>query len=243
VESDDAEYEKDRRMRMKGRKLRMRADEISGKTLGQLRELCRQTSTSIVGCIDKTEIVDRLINSGRIEVTEQAPAVEILRSVFMSKGVGDLRHLLKSFGISDEGALEKKELRGRLEESGRVIIVEDGDGAAGPADSMSGYSTLVGEGAASLAEQSSSKDGDMDVDPDTDEAHKPESEAEHQPTQPQQQSPSAAVFKLELQLLSSLPIREVKSIISSYGLDASKCLERGDLIQLLRQDSRFEIIE
>jgi hypothetical protein len=243
VESDDAEYEKDRRMRMKGRKLRMRADEISGKTLGQLRELCRQTSTSIVGCIDKTEIVDRLINSGRIEVTEQAPAVEILRSVFMSKGVGDLRHLLKSFGISDEGALEKKELRGRLEESGRVIIVEDGDGAAGPADSMSGYSTLVGEGAASLAEQSSSKDGAMDVDPDTHEAHKPESEQEHPPTQPQQQSPSAAVFKLELQLLSSLPIREVKSIISSYGLDASKCLERGDLIQLLRQDSRFEIIE
>jgi len=246
VESDDVEYEKDRRMRMKGRKLRMRADEISGKTLGQLRELCRQTSVSIVGCIDKTEIVERLINSGRIEVTEQAPAVEIARSVFMSKGVGDLRHLLKSFGISDEGALEKKELRGRLEESGRIIIIEDGDGAAAAADSMSGYSTLVGEcpEGGLGAEQPSSKVSDMDVDAaESDEAWKPEPEAELPPTRDQQQSPAAAVFKLELELLNSLPIREVKSIISSYGLDASKCLERGDLIQLLRQDARFEIIE
>jgi hypothetical protein len=110
---------------------------------------------------------------------------------------------------------------------------------------MSGYSTLVGAGPEGGlgAEQSSSKVSEMEVDAESDEAWKPEPEAELPPTRDQQQSPAAAVFKLELELLNSLPIREVKSIISSYGLDASKCLERGDLIQLLRQDARFEIIE
>ena len=122
LETDDSLYEKNRKDRMKTRKLRYRLDELNNKRISQLREMSTNLSVSISGCIDKSEIIDRLVASGRIDITEQAAAEEMSESRFQSLGVSELKTLLLSFGLSVENALEKKELRSRLLESGRVVL-------------------------------------------------------------------------------------------------------------------------
>jgi len=261
VESDDADYEKERRLRMKKRKLRMRADEISHKSLSQLRELCRSLQVSIIGCLDKTEIVDRLVKSGKIEITEGCPAVEITRSDFMRRGVGELRHMLLSYGLSDEGAIEKKELRSRLENSGRLVIIEDEKASD---DAMGGYATaradsvLGGDGGGGGGAAGGKADSLDESRPDhhsrTGEHSAPRKiVAEESATQSTASSSapaaaaaptvesSAATFALSASLLAELPVREIKSILSSHNIDASRCVERRDLVDLLRADKRFTI--
>ena len=125
LETDDAQYESQRKCRMKSRKLRYRLDELQHKKISELREISSSLSVNISGCIDKSEIIDLLVASNKIEITEGAPNIEIGHDVFHKKGVGELRQLLLSFGISDEGAIEKNELRERLLNSGRIILIDD----------------------------------------------------------------------------------------------------------------------
>jgi hypothetical protein len=54
--------------------------------------------------------------------------VQLTESEFLSQPVSALRHLLLSFGLSDEGALEKRELRARLLDSGRVTLLLQEEG-------------------------------------------------------------------------------------------------------------------
>ena len=125
LETDDAQYESQRKCRMKSRKLRYRLDELQHKKISELREISSSLSVNITGCIDKNEIIDLLVRSNKIEITEGVPNIEIGHSAFHKKGVGELRQLLLSFGISDEGAIEKNELRERLLNSGRIILIDD----------------------------------------------------------------------------------------------------------------------
>jgi hypothetical protein len=124
LQTDDYAYEQGRKKRMKNRKLRFRKDELRVKKVAQLKEICVSLSVSFEGCIDKSEIVDRLIASGMIDITEGVPTIECSEEEFNDKGVRELKTLLLSFGLSTEGALEKSELRSRLLESKRVVIVE-----------------------------------------------------------------------------------------------------------------------
>lgn len=124
LETDDTAYESERKKRMRHRKLRLRMDEINNKSIGQLRELAQNLNVNISGCIDKTEIIDKLVKSGCIEVTEGLPPMEMTREEFNSKTVSQLKFLLLSFGISDRDVIEKSELRSKLIASGRIVFKE-----------------------------------------------------------------------------------------------------------------------
>ena len=253
VESNDSHYEEERRKRMRERKLRMRADEIAQKSVLQLKDLCHSLNISILGCIDKSEIVDRLKTSGRIEITEGMPAPTVYRSDLNVKSVVELKHMLKSYGLSDEGALEKRELRARLEESGRIIIAEGEAPAEGKAaeDGMvvdertqGGSSTCCSEGGSSSSSSSSGGDsgGCGDVGGVGNRDFKLAST-----TSGSSSSCSAGnshgKFELSRSFLLTLPIRELKSILSGYAINTTKCVERKDLIDLISGDSRFAIVE
>lgn len=125
IGTDDSNYEHKRKAKMKQRKLRMRKDELKQKTILQLKELSKSLAIDITGCFDKQDIVDKICASGKIMITEGAPPIELSESELMSKNVSELKNMLKSFGISTEGALEKSELRQRLEDSGRIIVIAD----------------------------------------------------------------------------------------------------------------------
>jgi len=123
LETDDPAFEKERRKRMKSRKLRLRVDELKAKSIGQLREFCRTIGVNIEGCIDKSEVIDRVVRSGLVNITEGVPQIQMTEEDFNSKNVAELRHYLLSYGLSDEGALEKSELRTRLLNSDRVALI------------------------------------------------------------------------------------------------------------------------
>ena len=123
--TDDSNYEQDRKIRMARRKRRYRLDELKRMKVSQLKDISRELQISISDCIDKDEIISKYVNSGKIDITENAPVIEITLDQFNSKGVGELRQLLLSFGISSEGAIEKSELRNRLIDSSRVSIIPD----------------------------------------------------------------------------------------------------------------------
>jgi hypothetical protein len=104
------------------RKMRFRLDELRSKKVSQLREIASSLVVNLAGCIDKGEIIDNLLASGMIELIEGAPAILKTQSEFEAMGVGELRCCLLSFGLSDQGALEKSDLRTRLLNSGRIVL-------------------------------------------------------------------------------------------------------------------------
>lgn len=102
--------------------MRFRLDELQSKKVCQLREMASSFAVSIAGCIDKTEIIEKLLASGRIELVEAAPAMLIKEAALKTMSVTELKCLLRQFGLADSGVLEKNELRERLLNSGRVVI-------------------------------------------------------------------------------------------------------------------------
>jgi hypothetical protein len=124
VETDDPEFEKDRKTRMKVRKPRMRADELSLKKVSELKDIAKQVGINIFGLIDKQEIVDCLIKSGKLDITEGIPTIEFTSEQFYSKKVSELRAMLRDFGVSDEGAIEKHELQSKILNTKRVVLTD-----------------------------------------------------------------------------------------------------------------------
>ena len=106
------------------RKMRFRLDELRSKKVSQLREVATSLLVSLVGCIDKGDVIDKLLGSGMIELIEGAPVIMKSTAEFEAMGVGELRSSLLSFGLSDEGAIEKSELRQRLLNSGRIALID-----------------------------------------------------------------------------------------------------------------------
>jgi hypothetical protein len=106
------------------RKMRFRLDELRSKKVSQLREVATSLLVSLVGCIDKGDVIDKLLGSGMIELIEGAPVIMKSTAEFEAMGVGELRSSLLSFGLSDEGAIEKSELRQRLLTSGRIALID-----------------------------------------------------------------------------------------------------------------------
>ena len=120
-----------------------------------MKELCRSIGLNINGCIDKSEIIDRVAHSGKVSITARVPQIKMTEEELYSKNVAELRHLLLSFGLSCEGALEKSELRQKLLDSERIAIhrpsVETSDPSSYPAKlsanlKMSGEEAVSSEG-------------------------------------------------------------------------------------------------
>jgi len=122
LETDDANYEQDRKQRMCQRKLRFRRDEIDSKSVSKLKEIMLQLGISFTGCVDKQDMIERIIQSGKIDIVEGLPPVEMSFASLKQKSVKELRQMLLSFGLPIDGAIEKKELTDRLVQSGRVIL-------------------------------------------------------------------------------------------------------------------------
>lgn len=124
LETDDKTYETERKSRMKDRRLRYRKDELHKKSISELKDIMRTLDVSFSGCLDKTDLVDRIERSGKIEIMEGLPPVEYTLDALRSTPVSELRAMLRSFYIEEADVLEKGELVRRVVESGRVVILE-----------------------------------------------------------------------------------------------------------------------
>ena len=214
METDDAAYEAERKSRMKIRKHRYRRDELEKKGINVLRQIMNTLGINTSGCIDKRDLVDRLISSGKIEVVEGIPPVEITRKELNDKSVNDLRHLLRSYGLSTEGMLEKRELIDRLLESGRVYVVDPEPSSPQSYESKSEIPTTS------------------------------QRQPQHNSIPPPRPSSSSSnVMELREDALSSMPIKELKNLMSSLGVSCNGCVERSDMINGLKQCPSVRIIQ
>ena len=66
LETEDASYERERRVRMQGRRPRYRRTELDGLSIPQIRNLARGQNVNIAGCLEKADIVRCLIDSGTV---------------------------------------------------------------------------------------------------------------------------------------------------------------------------------
>ena len=124
LETDDVDYEKERKTRMKTRKPRMRRDELKSKTIGNLKDLMQQLGVSSSGCVDKSDLIERLVKCGKIDIVEGVPSIEISREEIESKSVSELKNLCKSFGLTVDNPLYKSDFINKLIESGRIVVQE-----------------------------------------------------------------------------------------------------------------------
>ena len=116
------------------RSVRFRMDELRAKKVSQLREVASTLQVNLSGCIEKSEVIERLLTSGRIQIIDGAPAIVKSKAEFESLSVAELKIMLLSFGLSRNGALEKSELQSRLLSSGRVEIEGYGENINDSAD-------------------------------------------------------------------------------------------------------------
>lgn len=68
LETEDVSYERERRVRMQGRRPRYRRTELDGLSIPQIRNLARGQNVNIAGCLEKADIVRCLIESGTVRL-------------------------------------------------------------------------------------------------------------------------------------------------------------------------------
>jgi hypothetical protein len=288
VECGDPRYEIERRRRMqKTRKIRVRLDEFKAMKISEIRKIATQIGIDISDCIDKNDIIDKLVASESVDLIEGVPMLDIPEEEWEAIGVKGLKQLLKGYGISDKDALMKSELRNLLLNSGRIRIMPS-EVAATPAASAATVSVPApalaeAQATASLSPEEeeelswvyvSTTDSDAHADdsaststtrPTTTsdsngmDIQSPRESAQAAPAAVEVSSSSVAAvpaavpassstgnsaqFQLGRDLLNSLSIRELKSIMEAYGISSNNCLERQDLIDRMSQGSRISITE
>ena len=234
-------YEKDRKARMKKRKLRLRRDELDKKTIAKLKELMSDLGVSFMGCIDKRELVDKLVQSGKIDIVDGVGQMEIPRSEISQKSVGDLKRMLLSFGISAEGALYKSELIDRLIESQRILIVDDGANDSGEGAIDDHNHDRNREDGGKHIEDKSSAHVEMKSNYDN---------YSGVGVNEFMSSPSACSMeehndriRLSKSFLETLSIPEIKQMMREANVCTLNCLERTDLIDRIASHSTFYVTD
>lgn len=126
VETDDSSFEYNRKKRMRERKLRYRKDELMAKPIKELREMLDLYFLGTKGCVDKRDMVERLISSGKVDIIEGVPTMDLTREELDDMSIGDVKRLLLEFGLTGSvqyrNALEKRELIQCLLDSDRVNL-------------------------------------------------------------------------------------------------------------------------
>jgi len=254
LETDDSEYERDRVRRMRERKPRYRRDELDKKSVLQLRDIAKGLAVDTTGCIDKCEVVERIIASDKVHIVESVPPLEITTARLQATSVQELRHLLLSYGLSTTGAIEKSELVQRLLESGRVIIVDKPDSNLSTSATTSASPSCCKASAQSPSKSRYDSGSNLNSNrcspslPAKPSAYSPSSKpspSHNSPPPPSSSSSSSGrhSFEIHENSLKQMSIRELKSIMTSFGISYVGCVEREDLIGRFEASPDVKIVK
>ncbi|EER12774.1 RING-H2 finger protein ATL5O, putative [Perkinsus marinus ATCC 50983] len=129
--TNDAQFEAGRKDRMKQRKMRFRKRDLQNMSVRGLRQLMNEIGVSSEGCLEKSDMLDRLEASSRVELIPECPSSSTQphvysRSQLMSMTVPEIKDLMARCNLAlPEEAVEKEQLLGMLVSSGRVIVSSD----------------------------------------------------------------------------------------------------------------------
>lgn len=231
LETDNTKFEAGRKERMSMRKGRYRLRELRGMPPGNLSALARSLDVNIDGCVSKDELVQRLVDSGKIEIMPSGPAPTYSRLQLKQMGVTPLKKLMLSLGVQPPPeAIEKDDLVSALCISGRIevseeVLEEDNSGEAAP----SGYGNCRSPGYCTWRSELDPVGGNlegsapMDVDVEKVPTY---SRVEETPAEP-------AEFQLGRDELLKKSVGELKKMLKDKNLSLQGCLEKGDMVQRL----------
>lgn len=121
--TDNTFFEHGRQTSMHERRLRLRVKDLSVKSIRELRYLAEHLSVDIEGCLEKSEILDRILSSQLVEVVDEeqhrepdsnaqnsALPLEQLRAM----NVLQLKAEMHRQGVDAQGCIEKNDMIDRL---------------------------------------------------------------------------------------------------------------------------------
>eukprot|EP00299_Pterocystis_sp_00344_P011378 c5296_g1_i1.p1 GENE.c5296_g1_i1~~c5296_g1_i1.p1 ORF type:complete len:404 (+),score=89.77 c5296_g1_i1:41-1213(+) len=126
LETDDPEFEKQRKLRMGRRRLRITERELRSKTVKQLRRLMIDLNISTVGCLEKSDMVSAIVHSGRVDIIRAPPPAEFTLHQLRLMNTHQLLDVMKRLGVTVDRSvvLEKEDVVQALVNSGRIIVIE-----------------------------------------------------------------------------------------------------------------------
>jgi hypothetical protein len=207
LETDAKGYESQRKERMKERKPRYRKQQLESQPVGDLRRLMRSLDLPYEDCIEKRDMLSRILESGKVEITpdDEANAETYNADELVAMPVENLRRLMRTYGLSapSEG-LSAAELVLLMQTSGRVPIVGEvratveapGGGVGGVSQAAPAKTPAATATAKATAESSA-------LPPD----------------------------------LEKRSVGELKRLMKERGVDATGCVEKGDLVKRLRGEA------
>jgi len=129
--TDNTQYESGRRERMAGRRPRLSRQDLAVKTVRELRRLAEHLDVDTSGCLEKEELVERIVYSGKVTIVPDAEDTYLRPEAVGTKrkwtaqelsgmSAKELKAEMAKNGIHAEGCIEKADLLQRFHESDRV---------------------------------------------------------------------------------------------------------------------------
>ena len=123
--SVDAEHERGRAARMRGRRPRLRYSDLSVKSARELTCLARFFGIDVAGCLEKQELLDRLTRSGCVELIPEPLSHAVLEAM----SIQGLKAEMLKRSIDVRGCLEKGDMIEKLVLCGHVSHKPDSEGS------------------------------------------------------------------------------------------------------------------
>ena len=132
VETDDPNYEKGRKERMANRKQRFRSHELKRMSIRDLKSLAfslNLNQAQVNNIFEKSELVQMIIDSGKIDLVASADPVEHKLSDLRKMGVGELKKTMADGGVffDSKDILEKEDMVQLFLNSGRLVLILEED--------------------------------------------------------------------------------------------------------------------
>ena len=127
LETDDAEYEVIRIEKMKHIQPRFAKYELDRMPIRELRQLSHNLNVSLVGCMEKQEMIEALVKSGKLQVIAAPEPVEYPLSLLRAMGIGELKRCMADAGVFFDplDVVEKEDMVQIFIKSGRLVVVEE----------------------------------------------------------------------------------------------------------------------
>mmetsp|Transcript_54827 Transcript_54827/g.152052 ORF Transcript_54827/g.152052 Transcript_54827/m.152052 type:complete len:391 (-) Transcript_54827:142-1314(-) len=223
--TDDAEYERGRRMRMAGRKLRMRHADLTVKTVQELTRLANYIGVNVRGCLEKSELVDKIAASPQVQIipmdggevgtspssTADSSAPGRLpifsHAQLDALSISEVKALMERLSVEVRDCDEKADMLSRLILSGRILVSNDGEAVGASAEEPSRHPAA------------SSAHGSRDVVMGGTEAAT---------------APSGGIS------LARKSVGELRQLAKRLGVSLDGCLEKGELVQRIEASPAFQ---
>jgi hypothetical protein len=241
--------------------MRFRRDELMSFKIVRLKEIMRELAIDIPRhCLDKSELVTAMIDSGKIRLAERLPPTAVaLTDVQENMSLSQLRTLLVGVGIDTSSFLEKKDFREAVLKSDRFIVTDDTD-----TDDTSGGGVVMGNGKRDADEVVATIDYAMEEEAGEEEEGEGDGaeswvwvkESSPIVLPPVVESIAAAPHTMSTVCSSAscsipipvpvecsgsgLSVKELLGVAEAFNVNVNGCLEREDLVHRLQAEGLFD---